>query len=1511
MCTHITEIYKVKSYSGCNHIVCSQPYFNMTHSCVNLLIWALFGVILERSNSTVYYIKSSDVESCPLQGHPCLTLTQFSANRSYHGNLTLILLPGNHTLQANLSLSMLDMLEVQSNVTASVLCKFSSRLSFEYIERVYIRNVNSIGCGGNKVSNVKEIIISNTTFRGTDNSGTSLTLVNTRAEIVNCSFVRNQFGTIVEGAKSLALLTSELKWFLVGDVTGIIRIGGALIVSYSNISISNSKFEDNKAQIGGDIFTEDSSTVTISNSMFTGGGLLTNEPEPSFGGSIFAHEGTFSIKDSLFRDKNATVGGAIVSSLSTFMFNRSTFISNSATDHGGAHLAFNCTISIYGCNYRYNYAGAGAGVATENGVILVESSNFSHNTVERHAAALDLYNDFPTIRGCIFDHNVAHSFAGAVLFWLSNSKVYGGTASGGNEQTCNVSEQGCSDNNSSQTVTTDVSVTSDYTSNGEILFISNSAPTGAAIYVIMGTVYSCGTILFTKNVARLYGNVYFLDSNGTFEGHMVLSGNIGSFFVFNSNVTFSGCNRFSNCSPPKNPTASFKEGGALTLVQTTLTLKGQAIFERNHAEIGGAIVATESKIYLTEKVEANNNSASKSGGAIYLSQSEMYSLRESTLLVSNNNAVETGGGIHALSSSIKCTVTGSKEKDRSGKVIGENYEGARVLLMNNSAPKGGALYLEANSKVTLLKDYIFEILVNHNGMAFIGNTASYGGAIYVDDESNSATCASNPFNVNSPKSECFIRVIATHTIQTAYTNYSLNNVLFCLNSANVSGSTLFGGLLDRCTVSLFNEVDRTIDMADNNFLKYEGNGLQYLFDISTGNSNQTISSYPAQLCLCINGQHDCSSKEQSISEFRKGETFNLSLIAVDQIYRPVNSTIQGYLDQTESNLIDGQITTITNKCTNISFQITSPYASEQLTLYASDGPCKDAELSRLRLNITFHPCVCPIGFQKLRQSTTCNCKCHSQIRSYVYKCNARTMTFQRRINVWISYVNKANTSGYLIYQYCPFDYCLLPNQSSPLNLNLPHGEDEQCALNRRGLLCGACKPGLSLSLGSSKCLKCPYYWPALFAVITVSAVVAGLALVVITLWLNMTVAVGTINGLLFYANVVSANRVVLLPYPEPNFITVFISWLNLELGIDVCYINGMDTYVKIWLQLAFPIYIILLVLLLIIISRYSTRFSELISKRNPVATLATLILISYGKLFHVVLLAQPFSVATLSYPNGDDEALWLPDGKVKYLKGKHIILFIVALIILFGSVIYSFLLLCWQLIIRLPDWKIFKSLKSPNLYLFMETYHVPYTPKHRYWTGMLLLARAIMYLIAAANVSRDPQIQLISIIVVMIFIILLKMFITTKIFKKWTVDILESFFCINIVFIASITSYNLSTENNQDGVAYTSVMVSIAVTLFIVLYHVYEYSSLLSFLKKSKVAWSVKKKFMFKPKRYERYANSLNKGDDDDSDDGRSRYDAILDISDYPGSDINVEYQKVDSHSLTPSQPTSSVVEMS
>ena len=74
----------------------------------------------------------------------------------------------------------------------------------------------------------------------------------------------------------------------------------------------------------------------------------------------------------------------------------------------------------------------------------------------------------------------------------------------------------------------------------------------------------------------------------------------------------------------------------------------------------------------------------------------------------------------------------------------------------------------------------------------------------------------------------------------------------------------------------------------------------------------------------------------------------------------------------------------------------------------------------------------------------------------------------------------------------------------------------------------------------------------------------------------------------------------------------------------------MDTYTKSWLQLAFPAYVILLVVFIIVISNYFSRLSQLIGRKNPVATLATLVLLSYTKFLEIIIAALSFGIIT--YP---------------------------------------------------------------------------------------------------------------------------------------------------------------------------------------------------------------------------------------------------------------------------------------
>ena len=392
-----------------------------------------------------------------------------------------------------------------------------------------------------------------------------------------------------------------------------------------------------------------------------------------------------------------------------------------------------------------------------------------------------------------------------------------------------------------------------------------------------------------------------------------------------------------------------------------------------------------------------------------------------------------------------------------------------------------------------------------------------------------------------------------------------------------------------------------------------------------------------------------------------------------------------------------------------------------------------------------------------------------------------------------------------------------------INLNDSHGANAQCAFNRTGVLCGNCKNSLTLSLGSSRCIECPYLWPAITVAILVGSFLAGLTLVTLILVLSLTVASGTLNGIVFYANIITIDKQLFMPFERPNFHSVFIAWLNLDAGFDICFFKGLNAYAKAWLQLTFPLYIILIVVAVIVASNYSKKFANLVLRKNPVATLATLILLSYAKLLHNII--EILSFATLYYTAEDESdsftrVVWLRDGSIAYLKGIHIPLLIVAILIVIIGSIYTFLLLFWQWLVKLSDKALFNWVRNTKLSSFMDAYHAPYTARNRYWTGLLLLARVILYFTAAINVSGEPSINLLAILLVTGFILLLHAYSGISIYKKWPLNMLEFTTYFNILAFAAVKVYIQMVGGNHAAIAYASISVQFALFIFSLLHHI-------------------------------------------------------------------------------------------
>ena len=192
--------------------------------------------------------------------------------------------------------------------------------------------------------------------------------------------------------------------------------------------------------------------------------------------------------------------------------------------------------------------------------------------------------------------------------------------------------------------------------------------------------------------------------------------------------------------------------------------------------------------------------------------------------------------------------------------------------------------------------------------------------------------------------------------------------------------------------------------------------------------------------------------------------------------------------------------------------------------------------------------------------------------------------------------------------------CLIDEQFNPSNVSfMLNDTDPQCQQHKSGTLCGSCTTGYSIVLGSNECKECTNYNMAL----TILFAFMGIALVALLIILNLTVSVGTINGLLFTANIIKLYQPVFLgnqiPIPFFTQITSVTSWLNFDFDIITCFYNGMDRYVKEWLQFVFPFYVWAIIIVIILICQVSSKLSRLVGS-NAVPVLATLLFLSYTKL---------------------------------------------------------------------------------------------------------------------------------------------------------------------------------------------------------------------------------------------------------------------------------------------------------
>ena len=687
----------------------------------------------------------------------------------------------------------------------------------------------------------------------------------------------------------------------------------------------------------------------------------------------------------------------------------------------------------------------------------------------------------------------------------------------------------------------------------------------------------------------------------------------------------------------------------------------------------------------------------------------------------------------------------------------------RLVFKNNTGVVGGGMAINGS--------FVMAISPSAN-LEFIDNHATYkGGGIYLD------VVALNQLNLTAS-----LFSFTTPLRQGAFT--------FKGNTAGIAGNDIYG-------------FDAVLEYFDSSAL-----------------ANLSTSSDPKAFTFC-----DPDSNETTPTWYDDDDDDEQQSVFPGQ-HLKYNVALLGRSFKTNSySLTDGRITIeingtmvidkYINNCSLIEYtpKYINHYGEHNITLIITTDTSYNTELG-----ISFILNECPIGFS-VNSSGVCDC---SVSRDNV-TCDINTLDITHNGLLWIGTYDKStlfndnetNPNACIINEDCLL-YCS-PN---PVTFHL-NDTDTQCVDNRGHRMCGSCTEGYSLLMGSNKCGHCHNNytiigWIALFAVM-------GVLLVVLLIALNLTVSVGTLNGLLFYANIVKLYEPVFSRKGALPVLSQMISWINLDFGIEICFYNGMDSYAKQWLQFAFPLYLWIIIIIIIQLCRRYGKISRLMGS-HAVPVLSTLFLLSYTKLVRTIVIVLHKREVTLHCTDESvrSVSLWYEDPNVEYAKGKHAGLFGFALLVsVFFVIPYTLFLLLNPFYEKyLSNFKVFKRFWS-RFKPIIDAYSGPMKDEYRFWPGLLLVAR-IPVLLSVTLVDSFIQSQhfLLSMLLTVLVIVLSLGYCFCGVYKKRMNNVLEVWFLFHLCIMASLS---VAFTDESKVLIWYNISLSVFIFSFalIFVYHLY------------------------------------------------------------------------------------------
>jgi len=679
-----------------------------------------------------------------------------------------------------------------------------SLVTFKYIAFVNGNSINQVGGGvaGGAIRSYSNLHISDCVFKNNlGGSGGAVFLINSTGSIVaNTIFMNNHAdlddeddyteggGLDIHGSNTQVINCT----FINNSATSS---GGALsfVLGIGN-HVINCSFINNSAPLGGAIRFS-SITVVLE------GCNLTNNSADEIGGGIFIQNSIADLKNAIFINNTAPLGGAIyASSNNDIVTITNSYFNINYANNGGA-LYILCDLELTSSNFTSNRAGTGnTSGAYSTSAILIQNNNFRNNI----GIALTLIGQGTRIIGNNFTSNTGHGIRSSNLnnAVINNNRFVNNGGNGldisgnGNRIYNNI----FTGNNIGVIVNgNNLNFTNNLVSGSRgdglrltgnnLIFVSNNISSNGG----HGLVFNGNNLTITNCI--FIGNNYGINSQSLTNGlinNNVFSNNRGTgFYAKGSNNKIHG-NNFTANSVGVNAIGdniNFRNNNVLNNLLYGVIFVGNSVYigynnftgnKRNSVNVKGHYTLIERNFFSGNSIDKNSN-------YIVIVEGNYAKISFNTM---KNNGFH---GIYLIGNNFELRYNNISYSKGNGIYILGNYGDFSYNNVNNNDLVG--IILRGNSN----KVYKNNITLNKgHGVSFVGSGSNITHNIFNRNsknglrvEGNKNTISDNEIRNNTGKG---LEIIGnSHRIEYNILSSNLNNGVYAKgNSHLVRGNLVFG-----------------------------------------------------------------------------------------------------------------------------------------------------------------------------------------------------------------------------------------------------------------------------------------------------------------------------------------------------------------------------------------------------------------------------------------------------------------------------------------------------------------------------------------------------------------------------------------------------------------------------------------------------------------------------------------------------------------------------------------------